>query len=385
MFKHIAHPLAGLLMACCVMTVTAQTPPLPVVNVVHLTPQNFIYSQEFSGRVEGAQSVQVRAQVNGALRARRYHEGAWVKKGDLLFEIDDAEYSARFKMAEAQRQQANAAKIKAARNFERATELKRLDSISEREFDTAESGWFSAQAELTSADAALSSVRLELEKTRVRAPISGYADMALIQEGALVNAASPDDSLLTSIHNTREVRVVFHVPAARVRALQTLVQQGVARYREPVEASLLLDDDVPYAHKGQLRFGSGVIDPVSGNMASRAEFPNRDGMLASGQLVRIRLDALEFPEALMLPQAAVQYLQGGAFAAVVDAGDKVDFVPLAAQGPFNGYFLLKASDTLKAGSRVIVEGINKVGPGARVEARAYSDIPTPAATASPQP
>jgi membrane fusion protein (multidrug efflux system) len=367
--------LSAAILACGMAAVAREAPPLPVVGVIELKSQTFIYDQEFPGRVEGAQSVQVRAQVDGFLLERRYREGAWVEKGDLLFEIDDTEFRARFKLAEARREQAKAVEDKARRNFDRATELKKLDSLSEREFDTAEGAWLSAQAERAAADAALSSARLELEKTRVRAPISGYADMAFIQEGALVRAMSGADSLLTRINNTRDVRVMFQVPAARVRALQQLVLQKLARYREPVEATLLLDGDLPYDHKGALRFGSGVIDPASGNMTARAEFPNREGGLSAGQLVRIRLAALEFPDALMLPQSAVQYLRGGPVAAVVDGAGQVDFAPLSAAGPFNGHFLLEPSDKFKAGAWVIVDGLNKVRPGARVDARPYRATP----------
>jgi membrane fusion protein (multidrug efflux system) len=343
-----------------------------VVSVLELQPRDFTYTQEFAGRVEGAQNVQVRAQTDGVLLSRHYREGAWVNKGDLLFKIDDAEYLAQFERADAALKQARATLVNAERNYQRAGELKKLDSISDREHDMAESAWVSAGAALTGAEAAVNSARLKLGQTRVRAPISGYADMARIQEGSLVAAMSPQDSLLTSIGNTRDVRVLFHVPAARVRALQRLADQKLAVFKDPVDATIVTEDGLEYPHKGRMSFGSGVVSRDSGSMAARADFPNSEGQLATGQLVHIRLEALEFQQALLLPQSAVQYLQNGPVVALVNADGKVEFAPLRAQGPFNGYFVLAPSDKLKAGVRVIVEGANKVRPEMPVTTRLYT-------------
>ncbi|GHU25920.1 MexX family efflux pump subunit [Betaproteobacteria bacterium] len=343
-----------------------------VVSVLELQTRDFTYTQEFAGRVEGVQNVQVRVQADGVLLSRHYREGAWVNKGDLLFRIDDAEYRAQFERADAVLKQARATRVNAERNYERAKELKKLDSISEREYDMAESAWVAAGAELAGAEAAVNSARLKLGQTQVRAPISGYADMARIQEGSLVAAQSQQDSLLTSISNTRDVRVLFHVPAARVRALQNLSEQKLAVFKDPVQAVVVTEDGLEYPHKGRMSFGSGVVSRDSGSMAARAVFPNREGRLAAGQLVRIRLDALEFKQALLVPQSAVQYLQNGPVVAIVNAGGKVEFAPLQAQGPFNGYFVLTASDKLKAGVKLIVEGVNKVRPDMPVTTKPYT-------------
>jgi membrane fusion protein (multidrug efflux system) len=361
--------LAGFCLFWQPLLAQQQEPPAPLVGVKTLKPQNFVYALEFTGRVEGAQSVQVRAQVDGVVKARRYREGEWVEKGKVLFEIESAEYQARFDVAQARAWQAEAAKVKAERNFERARELRKLNSISEREYDGAEGAFVSARADLAGARAALDSVRMELDKTRVRAPISGYADMAQAQPGALVLAMSPTDSLLTTISNTREIQVIFHVPASRVRAMQELVRQKRAVFKEPVVATLLLDNDAPYPHPGVMRFGSGVVNPQTGNMASKAEFPNPEGQLASGQFVRIRLAALEFPNALLLPQSAVQYQGQTALATIVDAQGMAQVTPFDAIGPFNGQFVLTPSDALKADTTIIVEGINKVRPGMKVRVR----------------
>jgi membrane fusion protein (multidrug efflux system) len=341
-------------------------PPAPVVSVFELAARDFPYRLEFVGRVEGTQGVQVRAQTDGILLARRYSEGSWVNKGDVLFELDDSAHRSRFKLAQARQRQAEAAKVRAERNYARAVELKKLNSISEKEYDAAYAAHVSAEAEVSGAKAALENARIELEKTRIRAPIGGYADMARLQEGALVVAQSPEEGLLTTINDTRKVQVIFHVPAARVRTLQQLARQEIGVFREPVVVSILTDGDIPYPHQGVLRFGSGVVNPESGSMISRAEFPNPDSELAVGQLVRVRLAPLVFPQSLMLPQSAVFYAQGAATVAVVDGEGAVSFVPLRARGPFNGQFLLDAAGELKAGMRVVVEGVNKIGPGMRV-------------------
>jgi membrane fusion protein (multidrug efflux system) len=341
------------------------------VSVLTLREENFAYVQDFAGIVEGAQSVQIRAQVDGILKARHYREGAWVEKGALLFEIDDAEYATQVEMAEARLRQAEASFANAAQEQRRANTLKEKNSISPKEYDSAVTQHALAGAALAEARARLSGARLRLDKTKIRAPISGYADMALIQNGSLIAASSPTDSLLTKLTNTREVRVLFHVPGVRVRAINRLINEGKAVVRDLIPAELFEDAGARYAHEGRLVFGSGATNPRTGTMTAWAEFPNPDGELSAGQIVRIRLSILEFTNALMLPQAAVQQGADGPFVALVTEGGTAAFAPVVVTGPYGSDFLLTPSEQVKAGSRVIIEGANKVRGGMPVEAKPY--------------
>ena len=371
--------LTALLLSMPCMTASAdnttdptQAPPTPV-SVITLREENFIYTQEFAGIVEALQSVQIRAQVDGILKKRHYEEGQWVEKDTLLFSIDDAEYATQAEMAAAQVRQSEASYANAVQEYRRAANLQEKNSISPREYDTAVARHAQARASLAETKAALNNAHLKLEKTKIRAPISGYTDMAYIQNGSLIVAASQTDSLLTKVNNTQSMRVLFHVPGVRVRAINRLLEEGKAVVGDVIPAELFEDMGVPYAHTGRLVFGSGVINPQTGTMTSWAEFPNPDSILLPGQIVRIRLSILEFPNALVLPQSAVQQGADGSFVAIVTDDNTVDFAPVAVSGPYGNSFLLTPSEHIKAGSRVIIEGGNKIRSGMPVEARPYAE------------
>lgn len=346
--------------------------PQTRVSVLELQEEDFVYVQEFAAVVEGVESVQVRAQVDGMLKARHYREGAWVEKGTLLFEIDDAEYATQVEMAQAQLQQAEAAFANALRELRRADTLKAKNAVSPKEYDAVATQHALDKAALAEARANLNSALLRLEKTKIRAPISGYADMALQPDGSLISASSSSGSLLTEMTNTRKVRVLFHVPGVRVRAINRLIGEGRAVARESITAELFEDAGVRYPHQGRLIFGSGSTNPQTGTRTAWAEFPNPDGALSAGQIVRIRLDVLEFPKALMLPQSAVQQGADGPFVALAAEDGTAAFAPVTVSGPYGSDFLVTPSEQVHAGTRVIIEGVNKVRGGMPVEAQPYT-------------
>lgn len=348
---------------------TPPEPPAPSVTVITLAPQDLFLTQEFAGHVEGRQSVQVRAQVSGLLKRRAYAEGSWVEQGQLLFEIDDARYRALEEQAASRLARAQARLQNAERDLNRSRPLAERNSISARELDAIKADYGSARADVGEAEAGLQEARLQLALTMVQAPISGYAGMAEKSEGALINATSSEGSLLVDINDTSSVRVLFAVPEALVRRTQRYMTENGARMEQPMSACLLLDKDQVYPHQGGMEFGNAVVRRETGTMRARAVFPNPERSLFPGQIVRIRMRVLRFPGALAVPQTALAYNAEGASLAVVNDKDAVSFCPVKVEGPLNAAFLILPGSAVRAGDRVIVEGINKVRPGMTVKPR----------------
>ncbi len=350
--------------------------PAPEVTVRTLARENVVFEQSFTGYVEGERTVEVRAQVSGVLTARRYEEGAFVKEGQVLFEIEPARYQAAYDQAAARLETVRARFTNASRDQARAAPLAQRSAISPREFDTVQAEFNAAKAAQSEAEAALRAAKIQLDFTQVKAPISGYATMARMAEGSLVTAGSPTDSLLTSINYMDSVNVIFSVSDALVRRISGYISRDQAELLKNAEANLEVAKGDIYLHRGRVAYGNAVISRTTGSMMAKALFPNPEHELLSGQIVRISASLLTFPNALVVPQHAVLQGQGGALALVVKADDTVEFRPVTTLvGILPNAFLVTAG--LEAGERIIIEGVGKVGPGMKVhpqEASGKSEV-----------
>ncbi len=344
----------------------APTRPRPTVLVQQLSPADISFEQTFVGHVEGIESVEVRAQVSGILRKRFFRDGEAVQAGQVLFEIEPGPFQAQVDQAASRVTSLKARLDNARRDLDRAVPLAERNSISQRDRDLVQTEYESAKAGLAEAEATLRAARIELDQTRIKAPIGGFASMAEHNEGSLIAAGSPD-SLLTTIHNVHKVQIVFSVPDTQVRRIQGFLASERAVMDKTVPARLSIDQNHAYPHNGTMTFGNPVISRETGCMLAKAVFPNPDRTLLPGQVVRIHLSLLTFPAAIAIPEQAVLQGQTGAMVVVVDDAQTASFRPIEILTRVGRQLVV--SSGLDGTERIIVEGTGKVGPGMPVNVR----------------
>ena len=337
--------------------------PPPEVNVATVAPKNVPVTFEYVGQTAGSREVEVRARVTGILLKRNFDEGAPVKQGQSLFTIDPAPYQAAAARAEADVGAAEARLEQARRNAARLKPLYAEKAVSQKDYDDAVSGEAIGTADLKAARARLAEAKLNLDYTKVEAPVSGVASRALRSEGSLV---SGPDVLLTSVVQVNPMWVMFGVPDNDQARIQKEMQAGhlVLPKDGRFEVALLLPDGSVYRHTGKLNFTDVRISPNTGTRESRAEVPNPEGTLRPGQFVRVQLRGAQIPNAVLVPQRAVLEGPQGKFVYVVNEQSQAEVRPVEA-GEWAGDSWVITSG-LKAGERVITDGLLKLGPGAPV-------------------
>jgi membrane fusion protein (multidrug efflux system) len=336
--------------------------PPPEVNVVTVTPQALPVSQEYVGQTAGSREVEVRARVTGILLSRNFREGGPVKKGQSLFTIDPAPFEAAAARADADVAAAQARLEQARRNGARLKPLYAEKAVSQKEYDDAVSGEAIAAADVDAARARLTEARLNLEYTKVEAPVSGIASRALPSEGTLVSGPSV---LLTTVVQVDPIWVNFGVPDNEAARLRKEGEAGRLSIPKTFEVELRLADGSVYPRIGKLSFEDVRISPATGTREARAELPNPDGTLRPGQFVRVVLRGATRPNAVLVPQRAVLEGPQGKFVYVVDGKSTAQPRPVEA-GEWSGDSWVITSG-LKAGEQVIVDGVMKLGPGAPVK------------------
>lgn len=363
--------LGGLVLAACGKKEGAAgggapggAPPPPEVTVVSVTPADVALPYEFTGTIEGSREVEVRARVSGILLRRTYEEGRPVRQGELLFQIDPAEYKARVAEAAAELAQEKAGLARAERDVARLEPLLAAHATSRKDFDDAVSEKETAAATVLSAQAKLDQAQLDLSYTRVTAPISGLSSRAEHSDGSLVGPG--ENSLLTHISQVRPIWVRFSVPDQTLLGLRKAVADKTIRSpkTEDLTVELVLPDGSTHPERGRVNFSDSMIDPATGSVGLRAQLPNGSGTLIPGQFVRVRLLGIERPQAIVVPQRAVQQGAGGKFVFVVADG-KAAQRPVVAGEWLGKDWVIESG--LAAGDRVIVDGIVKVQPGAPVK------------------
>lgn len=343
---------------------TPPAPPPPEVRVVLAKTQSVANVTEVPGRVQAVRTAQVRARVDGIVERRLYNEGSDVKAGQTLFLIDPRELRASASAVEAALTRARATAANAKQDVERYKGLVKEQAISQQEFDAALARLRTAEADVAQTQAQLESARLNLSYTTVTAPIAGRAGRAQVTEGALVSASAA--TLLTTIEQLDPIFVNFSQSSAYLLSIRREMAAGTLKVPElgKVEVSLLLEDGSPYSHPGHLDFLDLSIDQATGTAAVRAEFPNPDRILLPGQFVRARIEVGIRPNSFLIPQRAVQLTPTGASVLVVGEGDTVAARPIKLGVQQRDQWVVL--EGLKDGERVIVDGIQKAQPGARV-------------------
>lgn len=337
--------------------------PPTVVTVVAVEPKDIAATYEYVAQTAGYREVEVRARVTGVLQRRNYQEGSVVKQGQSLFTIDPEPFRVALSRAEADLAVADARLAQARREAARLRPVIEAKAVSQKEFDDAASAEQVADAEVKSARTKVNEAKLNLDYTRVESPITGTASRAAVSEGTLVSGPSV---LLTTVTQTDPMYVIFGIPDREHLALRSDVEAG--RLKLPsgrFKASIKLADGSTYARTGALNFTDVRINAQTGTSEARAEFPNANGTLRTGEFVRVVLQGAVRPGAIVVPQRAVLESAKGKFVYTVNAENKAEPRPVEVGGWTGDGWIVNAG--LKAGERVIVDGVMKLGPGAPVK------------------
>lgn len=359
---------AGLLLGACGRGAESAQPgsfPPVEVTVETVAPRTVALPYEFTGSLEGSREVEVRARVAGILLRRTFDEGSRVQKGQLLFVIDPAPYRAEVQAAAAYLEEVRAGLSRAERETARLAPLLAERAASRKDHDEALSDAEQARAALQSAQARLDQANLELSYTRVEAPIAGLTSRAERSEGSLVGPG--EDGLLTRISQVKPIWVRFSVPDQTRLALQRGLsdKRVFAPPMNQLEVELVLPDDTVHPERGRVNFSDSLIDSATGSVEFRAELPNAAGALIPGQFLRVRLLGVERPDAILVPQRAVQHGQQGKFVFVVGSESQAQARPVEVGDWLGPDWIIESG--LVAGERVIVDGVVKVQPGAAVK------------------
>jgi membrane fusion protein (multidrug efflux system) len=339
--------------------------PPAAVSTMTVQPQNLLASFEYTGRTAGSREVEVRARVRGILLARHFTEGAPVGKGQSLYTIDPAPFRAALARAEADLAAAQARLEQARRNAARLKPLYVEKAVSQKDYDDAASAEAIGEADVDAARARHDEARLDLEYTRVEAPVSGIAGRSLPSEGTLI---SGPEVLLTTITQVDPMWVEFGIPDADQLRMRAEAEAGrlVLPKDGRFEVRLRLADGQVVSRTGQLTYSDVRISGQTGTSEARAVIPNPDGRLRPGQFVRVTLAGATRPGAMLVPQRAVLEGPKGKFVYVVDDKSAAQPRPVEVGEWAGSDWIVTAG--LKSGERVIVDGVMKIGPGAPVQA-----------------
>jgi membrane fusion protein, multidrug efflux system len=336
--------------------------PPPEVTVAVAEKQSLPVSWEYTGQTAGSREVEVRARVTGILMSRNFTEGAAVKKGQSLFTIDPKPFEAALARAVADLAAAEARLDQAQRNAARMKPLYAEKAVSQKENDDAVSNEAIANADVKAAQARLTEAKLNLEYTRVEAPVSGVTSRAIPSEGTLI---SGPNVLLTSVVQIQPIWVNFGIPDTEQVQRQKDAESGRLLLPKKFEVELRLADGSVFPHPGKLDFSDVRVSTQTGTREARAEVPNPDGVLRPGQFVRVVLKGATRPNAVLVPQRSVLEGPQGKFVYVVNEKSQAEARPVQAGDWAGDRWLI--TEGLQGGERVIVDGVMKIGPGAPVK------------------
>jgi len=367
--------------------------PPQAVSVVTLKPQEVQLTRELPGRVNPLLIAEVRPQVNGLVRERLFTEGGLVKAGQPLYQLEDATYRANLASAQAALARAQASLKSAQLTASRSAELVQIDAISKQDNENAAATLSQAQADVAAAQAAVQSNSVVLGYARITSPISGRIGKSSVTPGALVtaNQATP----LATVQQLDKVYVDVTQSSSELLQLRKEIAAGTLSKSSDVPVRIALEDGSIYKHSGKLAFSDVTVDPATGSFALRVLVPNPENILMPGTYVRAVLGSGVRQDALLVPQRAItRDPKGNATAMVVNPQGKVEPRAVRANRVVGSNWLVDGG--LVAGDRVIVEGLQKIGPGAPVTAteavepatapaNGSANAPAAAAAASPAP
>jgi membrane fusion protein, multidrug efflux system len=350
-------------------------PPPPEVLVTEVKQQDTPIYNEYVGQLDASVNATIQSRVQGYLISQNYKEGQLVKKDDVLFEIDRRPFEAALAQAKAAFLQADASAKQAELNAQRAADLFQRKVSSEQERDNATQSAYAARAQAEAQRAAVEQAQLSLDYTTIHAPVDGIAGLVKVQVGDLISAGTT----LTTVTKVDPIKCYFTVSEQRF-------SEYSRRYADPQERithekelrfDLILADGTTYPHKGEWFAADNQVDVRTGSLRVAATFPNPGNILRPGQFARIRVLSEVRPGALLVPQRAVTELQGTNQVAIVGPDNKVHIQPVKMGRRVDRDWIVE--EGLKAGDKIIVEGIQKAREGAVVNPKPWTP-PAPSPT-----
>jgi len=365
-FKYASSMLLVLLLAGCQeeapKSAAAPSAPKVQVGVVTIEPQKIDLITELPGRTTSSLVAEIRPQVGGIVKKRFFEEGQDVKTGDLLYELDDSTYISSYKQAQADLESANASLKSAQLKYERYTQLRKQNNVSQQDLDDAQVAFLEAKAKQKGSEAALESAKINLDYTKIRSPIDGRIGISQVTVGALVTGSQA--TVMTTVRSLDPIFVdLAQTSLDQLKQRTFLALDDVEKGSNKV--ALLLEDGTKYQDQGTLKAREVSVDESTGSVTLRAEFPNPDNLLLPGMFVRGLIHELTHNAELLVPQQGVSRdVKGNPIAYVVNANNVIESRILTVERTVDNQWLV--TDGIKAGDKVVVEGSLKIRSGSEV-------------------
>lgn len=334
------------------------------VDVVTLAPQKVTLRSSLPARTTAFRQAEVRPQVNGIIEKRLFEEGAQVKEGQQLYQIDAALYEAEVANAKAQLMRAKAALQTAKSKEARYKNLLADNAISQQDYDDALATYQQTEADIKVQEATLKTAETNLNYTHVYAPISGQIGKSNFTEGALVTAQQT--AVLTTIYQLDPIYIDVSQPSKQLLDLRKrIISRQINKEKAP-KVTITLEDGTAYSETGTLQFAEANVDPTTGDVVLRAIMPNPDNLLLPGMFVKATIEEGQLDNVILAPQKGITFdREGNATALVVNKENKVELRQLELDQAVNDNWIVKSG--LNAGDQIIVEGLQKVAPEASVK------------------
>ncbi|KPJ99070.1 MAG: hemolysin D [Desulfobacterales bacterium SG8_35] len=350
---------------------TGQAPPVPEVTVITAVPRDTPVTIEFVGKTVSSRRVEIRSRVEGFLEKRLYTEGSMVKEGDVLFQMDQKPFQADLRAAKAELAQQQARLENAEANLKRVKPLAEKNAVSQKDLDDAIGTYRSSAAAVEAAKAKVVQAELSLSYTTITSPVTGLSSFAVKQEGAYIGFGS--DSLLTYVAQLNPMWVEFSVSENQILKSRRQSELGIIKHPEQgdMEVEVVLADGSIFPNRGRITFADAALSEETGTFLLRAELENVTDtdneleILRPGQFVRARLHGMVRPNAILVPQRAVQQGAKGSFVWVIDEEGKAEFQPVTVGQWHGDDWFIDAG--LEGGETVVVDGALKLRPGTPVK------------------
>jgi membrane fusion protein, multidrug efflux system len=359
--RFVVFALVALSIACSGTAAQQAPPPPPQVTVANVLSRDVTEWDEFTGRLQAVDSVEVRPRVSGLVAAVRFHEGAIVRKGDLLFQIDPRPFQAEVDRLRAELSRTRATGQRADTELQRAERLRAENAISKEEHDRRSAFAQESTAQSAAVEAALRAAELNLEFTQVISPISGRVGRAIVTEGNLVSSGPGEATLLTTVVSLDPVYAYFDADE-QVFLKYTAGQKARRAADFPIRMALANDEGFPRV--GQMDFLDNQLDPATGTIRARAVFRNSDGQLTPGLFVRLRLAGTGSYQGVLIQDRAVGTDLSKKFVYVVGPKHDIQYRAVTLGPIVDGLRVVRSG--LKAGEPVVVNGLQRVRPGVEV-------------------
>jgi len=354
--------LTALLSGCQQESTPQVSAPAPSVSYVKVSTGTHQIDAKMQARVVASQIAEVRPQVGGIIQERLFEEGSIVEEGQLLYQIDPATFQAAYNEAKANLSSAEASLETAQLKNDRYAKLVKIEGVSQQEADDAYAAYLEAKADIEKYKAALETASINLEYTKVKAPISGHIGISSVTKGALVTAQQ--STALATIQTLNPVYVDMTQRSTELLKLRKLMHEQAVR-KGSTAVTLTLEDGSEYDHEGQLKAQEVSVDASTGSVTLRAEFPNPDGLLLPGMFVRSEVNEAVNEGAIVVPQQGIhRAADGQAYAYVIDDDNRVERRTVETSDAVENKWVIVSG--LSVDDKLLVEGSDKVRPGSEV-------------------